>query len=156
MKINNNLQKNRFQMLFTDDLYNLQNDIFSVVLPDLTLSSFQIDGYGGTKYRKSGNDFDFGQLIITIKINDDMSNLDKFYDWMYEILDPVTGKSQEKYLPGTLQIYGSNGKVLKEFEFTDLVPVSITGVEFTSNISETDFELAQVTFDLSFFKPIKK
>ena len=151
MKIKNNLQKNRFMMIFTDELYNLQNDIYSVTLPSLTLSSVEVNAYGGTKYKKSGDDMDFGQLIISIKIDEDLSNLMKFYGWAFELFNPETGEKKEKTMPGTLQIYGSNDKVIKEIDFVNLRIASIPDVTFESNIQYPDFEVAEIIFDFDRF-----
>ena len=144
----NNAQKNRFQMLFTDELYNLQSDIFKVNLPGISLSSFEVTGYGGITYKQSGDTYDYGQLRITLRLYDDLSNMEKFQDWMHELLDPETGDSNEKSIQGTLQIYGSSGKVIKEVDFQNLRPVDIVEIDFESNTTEVDFELFEVTFDL--------
>jgi len=142
----NNLIKNKFELVFDESLYDIVNEIIEVDFPGLGISYFG-QKWKGLTNNQPGGDLDFDVLDISMIVNEDMSNVKKFIDWIFELKNPETSENGSKKLPATLICYRPDGnKIRFKVDFTDVFPVNMSKIKFKTNIDDTEYEEVTITF----------
>jgi hypothetical protein len=144
-----NFKRNRFRLLFEEELYNLENDILKVNFPTLTVGTVEVSSINGLYIKQTGDSIDLDPLVITIRVTEDMDNIIKFIEWLFTLKNPIDGTSTEKSMQATLQLYSVDGKVIREFDFYDLRPSVIAGLDLETNTADTEYDEASITFEFN-------
>jgi len=141
-----NLVKNKYQMVFDDSLYNLSQEIISVTLPSISLSTEEKRTPLGGKFFESGENIDYSPLSIQFVVGSDMSNYINLIDWVYELYNPMELTISDKEIQGSLLVYDVSGNLRRTFDFQNLRPTDISEIEFASNDTDNNYEVCTVSF----------
>lgn len=135
---------------FTFTLHKLNNttlNLQSVTLPTLSIGEKLITT-PVLDYSIAGDKLQFDRLNMSFIVNDDMSNYDEVFEWLYRMSNPITGKQvkniKDYTTDGVLSIFNTKGKKVKEYRFTDCFPVFLGGLQ----LNTTNTESSHLTCDL--------
>ena len=83
----------------------------------------------------------FDNLTMTFLVNESMENWREIYDWMKTIFlvkdhDDYNEKISNHFSDGTLHILNSAMKANLHIKFKNIFPVSLSGLEFDSSVSD--------------------
>lgn len=146
----------------------------SVTLPSI--------GFGATRhetpmldYYVAGEKVIFGDLSLSFIVSEDMSNYRQLFDWMTSIGDPVdyekynefvTKKVQNypgtridrpnsdsvKYSDASLIILTASNNPNINIKFKRLFPISLTGIQFDTTVSDIQYFTCEATFKYEMFE----
>lgn len=140
-------------------------------LPDMNLAPIPI----GTPFSTSmvpGEIIDFGALNINFLVDENMANYKAIYNWVaglgfprdylqYQGLaqseQPVQlsarfGTHQGNFSDGTLEILGSNNIGVQVINFKDLIPTSISSLNFRSDVDDIQYLIGSATFKYTYYE----
>lgn len=112
----------------------------------------------GTPIREthfSGDEVSFEELSIRFVIDENMKNWLTVYDWIISLGIP-TKQAQEKYTKlknttgltsdATLTVLTSHMNPQMNIRFRDCFPLSLSGINFDSALTDVEYQTADVTF----------
>ena len=121
----------------------------SASIPEISMSFAQVP----TPYRNipiaGSGGVTFGDFSVRFIIDEDLKNYKLIHDWIrtYGLSDERLAEGQtDPYSYGNLEILTSHSNVNRIVEFTNLFPISLSGVPFDASVSDVDYLLADVTF----------
>jgi len=129
---------------------NAQYTIQTAALPDMTID-------GAVYNTPQRNVFEapdkvtYGGFEATFLVDESLVNYTEIHDWM---LGMVTQKDDgvRKMRDMTLQILSSHNNVIKEIQFVDAYPTSLSSLPFDTTITDIQYLVANVSFNYSYFK----
>jgi hypothetical protein len=131
--------------------------IQSIVLPGITLGTFDIPN-PLKKVPMYGDHIEYGELEVTFKINEDMTNYLEIFDWITAIGFPdnygqhkairdVTDASGEGiFSDATLTILSSAMNPNIQITITDLFPLSLSPITLDTRDTNIDYIEATASF----------
>ena len=116
-------------------------------IPDLSTPFAQVN----TPYRNvpiaACGGADFGDLSVRFIIDEDLVNYTSIHNWIREFgLVDGRGTREDVYSDGLLEILTSHSNLNHVISFTNLFPVSLSGVPFDATVGDIDYLTADVTF----------
>lgn len=103
-----------------------------------------------------GDRVTFSPLNISFMVDSDMSNYKAIYNWIKGQGFPGGNQdfagTSEAFSDGTLEIIDAFGSQAAAIQFIDLVPVSLSGLQFASTTDETVYLIGQASFRYTLFK----
>ena len=138
-----------------------------VILPGLTLGAPE---FGNPFANKPipGESLTYDQLQVQFLVDENMDNYKAIYNWIIGLGFPqsyqqyINFKSQDEinsinelstnYSDGTLQILGSNNKIVQEVQFYDMFPVTIDSLMFQSTNQDVNYLVGNATFRYGYYK----
>jgi len=149
---NNYLATNYFQLEITR-LPTVTYFCQSVNLPGVSLSPVDLPTALGTRPKFVGGAYDFEQLSVQFMVDENMKNWLEVFDWMKSIgnmedYDSVIASSQTQdfFSNITIMIMNSTYKPKYYVRIKEAIPISLSGIDFTSVSSETEPVIATATF----------
>jgi hypothetical protein len=103
------------------------------------------------------NTYDFSPLELNFIVDENIDNWKSIYDWMKSIGNMSSDKEGSQYSTwstfANLQILKANYYPLsnRNFTFHDVIPVSLSALNFRSDISDTNPVTATVRFNYSYY-----
>lgn len=103
---------------------------------------------------------EYNQLSLTFKVDEDMQNYLEIFDWMVGIGFPTKFEERKQlvkpngdgiFSDGTMIITSSAKNPNMEITFRDLIPTSLTDLDFTTQSSDVDYLEATVTFKFLYY-----
>lgn len=134
-----------------------------VTLPSITLPTFDINT-PLSALPFSGEILTFDDLNIQFIIDQNMTNYIAVYNWLIGLGFPEdnnqfvdfinsqdTGYSRtnKEYSDATLQILGSNNLPVKTVKFIDILPVTLSSLNFLSTNNDVTYLVGNATFKIS-------
>jgi len=134
-----------------------------VALPGITLPTFDMNT-PLSALPFSGEILTFDDLNIQFIIDQNMTNYIAVYNWMIGLGFPEdntqfadfinsqdTGYSRtnKEYSDATLQILGSNNLPVKTVKFIDILPVTLSSLNFLSTNNDVTYLVGNATFKIS-------
>lgn len=109
--------------------------------------------------KESGTTVRYENLEIEFLIDEDLSNWLEIYNWIISLGMPE-GHSQyrghsDRNSDGNLTIYSSHNNIELQFKFYDMFPVSLTGIQFTEEDSDTVYRKATASFAFLYYEPVR-
>jgi hypothetical protein len=118
-----------------------------------------------------GDRLTFGQLSIRFKVSEDMSNFMELYTWLFGLGRPLSSQQYVDYInsqsfrfpqiakfsegpqfsDGTLLVMDANNNAVAQFNFADIFPTSISGMDFDISSGEAQTFTATATFSFLYF-----
>lgn len=133
-----------FQFVLTNSP-NTQRLIQSVTVPGMNLGS-TITPTPFTRIVNPGN-ISYGDLSVTMKIDEEMEAYDEIFDWMERLGHPDSFEQyQNERVDARLLVLGSNKRPIRDFTFTDVYPNSISELQFDVTLSDVQYFTFNVTF----------
>jgi hypothetical protein len=89
----------------------------------------------------------YDELTLSFLVGENMKDYLSIFDWMVALGHPDNLEQYRDWRSDcTLFILNSNLSPSVQVRFTDAYPVSLTGVEFDTTLSETQYATASVSF----------
>lgn len=140
----------------------------SIQLPSITLGA-AMQNTPFVDVPHPGDKVAFGELTIRYLVNEDMSNYLELYKWLTEIGGAYGGTDWDRamsnrnsvfqdgdynkaYSDAALVLLDSNNNATTVFNFEDLFPVSVDGLEFDLTTSGMEYFVGSATFRFKLFK----
>jgi len=127
---------------------NVNYFVQSVNLPSITVGSTAMP----TPFVRvpiAGDHLTYGDLTLTFKVDEEMSNYIELFNWVkaigkpdsYEQYDP-----EQVYSDATLTVLSSAYRMKQEIQFYDIFPVDLGGFTFMTTAGDVDYIESIVTF----------
>jgi len=129
-----------------NNLANTEYFSTSVTLPSLNLG--QIDVPKNQYKGYLSGDITFDDFSIRIAIDEDMKVYKELYDWMLQNRD---ANSPVVY-DATLIILTNHNLPNNKIQFTNLFPLSVSGLEFSTQATDVEYLQTDVSFRYDEFK----
>ena len=119
----------------------------SASIPEISMSFAQVP----TPYRNipiaGSGGVDFGDLNVRFIIDEDLVNYTSIHNWIRKFgLSDGRADEKDQYSTALLHVLSSHNNTNHIVEFTNLFPVSLTGVPFDASITDIEYLTADVTF----------
>ena len=119
----------------------------SASIPEISMSFAQVP----TPYRNipiaGSGGVDFGDLQVRFIIDEDLVNYTAVHNWIRKFgLSDGRADEKDQYSRALLHVLSSHNNTNHIVEFTNLFPVSLTGVPFDASITDIEYLTADVTF----------
>lgn len=159
---NNNLTSNLnllsptgFKLTINRSKYaNVEFFITTFSIPDINVSPIEINHRGISTYT-SGESRKFGDLSLRFSIDEDMNNYSEIYNWLESNVNAAKDDKQIDQHDMILSVMSSHNNVNKQFQFKNAFPISLSGVEFTTQSTTVEYLQADVSFRYDEFLIIK-
>ena len=119
----------------------------SAGIPEISMSFAQVP----TPYRNipiaGSGGVDFGDLQVRFIIDEDLVNYTSIHNWIRKFgLSDGRADQKDQNSRALLHVLSSHNNTNHIVEFTNLFPVSLTGVPFDASITDIEYLTADVTF----------
>ena len=119
----------------------------SAGIPEISMSFAQVP----TPYRNipiaGSGGVDFGDLNVRFIIDEDLVNYTSIHNWIRKFgLSDGRADEKDQYSKALLHVLSSHNNINHIVQFTNLFPVSLTGVPFDASITDIEYLTADVTF----------
>lgn len=126
-----------------------------VELPDIVLGeTTQMSSFSDIPI--PGDRVSFSPLNISFMIDSDMQNYRSIFNWIQGQGFPEGHQqfkgSSESYSDGTLQILDGYSNQIAAIQFVDLVPTSLSGLQFESTVDDVVYLIGRATFRYTVFR----
>ena len=116
-------------------------------IPEISMSVAEVP----TPYRNipiaGSGGVDFGDLNVRFIIDEDLVNYTSIHNWIRKFgLSDGRADEKDQYSKALLHVLSSHNNTNHIVEFTNLFPVSLTGVPFDASITDIEYLTADVTF----------
>lgn len=145
----NNLQYNQFRFVLhrtPEIIYFCQG----VKLPGISMETIKQPSPFATAIQRTPNNVTYENLEFSFIVSEDFKNWLEIHNWMHKLLPTNSFTNQYKenvnnnnnideirYQDASLILMNSVSKGFTEIVFTNCFPISISGIEFTSTVSDT-------------------
>lgn len=109
-----------------------------------------------TEIKRTPGKVNHDDLTVKFIVNEDMSNWFELYNWM-KTISPIDGfnnqikKESQRYSDISIIVMNSKSNGLLHFSYRNCFPVSISGLDLDSTISDINPAIASVTFGYTGF-----
>ena len=147
----NHLQPTQFRLTMDRLKFpTVEFTIQSVDLPDVSVPPASLSG----KQRiipVPGDSVEFSPLEINFLIDEAMLNYEEIFLWLMGTISVEDDPEYPKTRDMTLHIMSSHNNLIREFNFYDAFPTSLSSITFDATVSDTEYALASASFDYSYF-----
>lgn len=102
---------------------------------------------------RHGDKLTYEDLIVDIRVDENMESYKEIYDWMVGLTKPETftqystlKTTEGLYSDAALVVLNSKGNPKIEISFKDVFPISIGSLQFTTTSSSVDYVSTNITF----------
>ena len=130
---------------------NVEYTIQTVALPDLSMSGAPFN----TPQRNitmAPDKVDYGTFEMTFLVDEYLKNYEEIHDWMLGLVTVAENSRTNKFRDLTLQVLTSHNNVAREIIFVNAYPTNLSSLPFDTTISDTNYLVASVSFNYSYFK----
>lgn len=129
---------------------NLEYFITTVALPAMSLAEVS-SSFKNQQGFVSGDQVNFDSLDVTFLVDEDMNNYSEVFDWIKETADSDTVSNNDIIL----SVLTSHNNLNRQIRFVNAVPVSLGGVEFTTQATDVEYLQSNVSFRYDYFELIR-
>lgn len=151
----NTARPNNYKLTFQklpNTMFHLQN----VTLPTVTMQEVDVSN-PMLEWQLPDTHISYANLDVSFLIDESFSNWNEIHAWMMEIWNPESGGStndlRNLHTEATLHILSNNGNSIKEIEFHNIFPISLSAVEMTTQ-AEAEPIICDVEFSYTHFNMI--
>lgn len=117
-----------------------------IEIPGMQLGIAQSPSPGLVRIINPGN-IEYGDLSITFKVGEDMSNYLEIYNWMIELGHPDSLQQYNRtFYDATVLIMDSAKRPKISIQFTDVIPISLSAISLDSTLDGVVYLDATATF----------
>lgn len=130
---------------------NVEYTIQTVALPDLSINGAPFN----TPQRNitmAPDKVDYGTFELTFLVDEYLKNYQEIHDWMLGLVTQAETRSENKFRDLTLQVLTSHNNVAREIIFVNAYPINLSSLPFDTTITDTNYLVANVSFNYSYFK----
>ena len=129
---------------------NLEYFITAVALPSMSLAEVNA-GFKNQQGFVSGDKVNYESLEVTFSVDEDMKNYNEVFNWIKETAESDTQVNNDIIL----SILTSHNNPNRQIRFVRAIPVSLAGVEFTTQAGDIEYLQSTVSFRYDYFEIIK-
>jgi hypothetical protein len=138
----------------------------SVAIPEINLGSVEVPS-PFLKYPIEGN-INYGILNLTFLVDEDLTNYLQLHNWIRALGVPSTfteravfedavkysrsPADRNIFSDGTISVLTNNLTTNFDVQFIDLIPTSLSTLEFDATVSEVEFFRSNVSFVYSYYE----
>tara|TARA_R100000455_G_C6188337_1_gene63525 strand:+ start:38 stop:538 length:501 start_codon:yes stop_codon:yes gene_type:complete len=156
----NYLQPTGFKVIIDRENYpNLEYFVQSFVHPDISLIPSELPYRKVRNIPLPGGTLDFGELSMTIILDEDLKGYQEMHDWMRRIIDqPLKGALARNTTVApssadiTLTILNSQNNKTKNIKYNEAVPTALGGISFEATAGGTEFLTSTMNFRFTTFE----
>lgn len=156
------LQPNSFRLVVERQNYpNLEFFCQSVVHPGVQIGTPELSWRNVSPIPLGGDKFIFGELDVTVIIDEDMRVYSEIFDWLNRIVQLNNVSAVERQNTEittaadiTLLVLSSNNNVTRKIRYIDAVPTGIGNIEFQATTTGTEYLTVPISFRYSYFEII--
>lgn len=138
----NFLTPQNFKFTINSEKYpNLDYFVTATTMPGVSVSAVEAS-FRGLSYPFASDSLQYDDLVIQFNIDEDLNNYTETYNWIKSLSNSEQPYSED----AILTIFSSHNNAVKQIKFYDVFPTNITGIEFNSQVTSTDYLQASVTF----------
>lgn len=127
---------------------NLEYKVQRLSLPDLSLGTARVPSPFVT-IPEPGN-LTYGSLQLTFLVGENMRDYLEIFNWMVALGKPDTFNQYRDWRSDcSVFILNSNLNANISVRFTDAYPVSLSGIDFDTTLTETQYATASATFEFT-------
>ena len=129
---------------------NAQYTVQAASIPDLSVPGAAMN----TPKRNilvAADKLEYAPLTLTFLVDENFTNYQEIHDWMFGMVGQVDG-IDKKTRDMTLIIYNSSNNVVKEIQFIDAHPTSLSSLPFEVTTQDVNYLTAVVEFSYSYYK----
>ena len=130
---------------------NVEYTIQTVALPDLSVTGAPFN----TPQRNitmAPDKVDYGTFELTFLVDEYLNNYQEIHDWMLGLVTVAEDSRINKFRDLTLQVLTSHNNVAREIIFVNAYPINLSSLPFDTTINDTNYLVANVSFNYSYFK----
>lgn len=129
---------------------NLEYFITTVSLPSMSLSEVD-SSFRNQQGFVSGDQVNYDSLEVTFSVDEDMKNYVEVFNWIKE-----TAESDRQVTNDIiLSILTSHNNINRQIRFVRAIPVSLGGVEFTTQATDIEYLQSSISFRYDYFEILK-
>jgi hypothetical protein len=129
---------------------NAQYNVQAAAIPDLSVPGAAMN----TPKRNvliAADKVEYAPLTLTFLVDENFTNYQEIHDWMFGMVGQADfGDRKTRDL--TLIIYNSSNNVVKEIQFVDAHPTSLSSLPFEVTNETVNYLTAVVEFSYSYYK----
>jgi hypothetical protein len=129
---------------------NAQYNVQAAAIPDLSVPGAAMN----TPKRNvliAADKVEYAPLTLTFLVDENFTNYQEIHDWMFGMVGQADfGDRKTRDL--TLIIYNSSNNVVKEIQFADAHPTSLSSLPFEVTNETVNYLTAVVEFSYSYYK----
>lgn len=129
---------------------NLEYFITTINLPTINLPEVS-SGFKNYQGFVAGDTVTYDPLDVTFLIDEDMKNYTEVYNWIKSNANEAIPKKHDIIL----SIMSSHNNLNKQIKFTNALPTSLVGVEFTTQATDIEYLQSTISFRYDYFEIIK-
>ena len=129
---------------------NAQYTVQAAAIPDLSVPGAPLS----TPKRNilvAADKLDYAPLTLTFLVDENFTNYQELHDWMFGMVGQ-DDFGERKVRDLTLVIYNSSNNVVKEIQFVDAHPTSLSSLPFEVTNEAVNYLTAVVEFNYSYYK----
>lgn len=129
---------------------NAQYNVQAAAIPDLSVPGATMN----TPKRNilmAADKLEYAPLTLTFLVDETFTNYQEIHDWMFGMVGQAD-LNQRKNRDLTLVIYNSSNNVVKEIQFVDAHPTSLSSLPFEVTNENVNYLTAVVEFNYSYYK----
>jgi hypothetical protein len=130
---------------------NAQFNVQLVALPSISITPAALNTPKRNVF-DSPDKVNYDPLELTFLVDEQLANYREIHDWIFGLANEVDTKTDTKERDIQLIILDSNNNVVKEIQFVDAFPTSISSLPFDITQTDVNYLTAAVTFEYSYFK----
>ena len=130
---------------------NVEYTVQTLALPDLSATGALLN----TPQRNitmAPDKIDYSPFEMTFLVDEYLTNYIEIHDWMLGLVKEAEVSNVQKTRDLTLQVLTSHNNVAKEIVFVNAYPTNLSSLPFDTTITDTNYLVANVTFNYSYFK----
>lgn len=128
---------------------NIEYFCTAVTLPGISLQESAVP-YRGVNIAMTGDRLNFDELAIRFNVTEEMDNYIEMFNWMHNVIKDPKGESYK--FDTTLSVLSSHNNVIREVNFRDCFPTSLSALEFSTQQENIEYLQADASFKYTYFE----
>ena len=130
---------------------NVEFSVQTVALPDMSVDG-AIVNTPQRNFAMAPDKVTYSPFELTFLVDEYLQNYIEIHDWIMGLVKEPETRTVQKTRDMTLHILTSHNNVAKEIQFIDAYPVSLSSLPFDTTVTDTNYLVANVTFNYSYFR----
>ena len=154
-----------FQAIFPDILQNIGSNVQKVTIPDFSIGMTEVSSPVGARVKLAGDSVTYSALTMTFAMDQNLVIYNTIMAWMKACAYPEDPSQFDNFTERYLTWHGTKEEALYRnftlvstsgtkpmtWEFYQFFPISMSGIEFDTTLSDATMTSFEVTFEYTYF-----
>lgn len=159
------LVPDNFTVIFPDIVDGVGSNVQTVQIPELSAGSTEVPTPTGARLKVAGDSITYSSFTITFALDQNLVIYDLFLSWIKATCSPedlsqfenfvkkylTFERKDELALYRDLTVISNSGTIPMAWSFYGAFPISMSGIEFSSTLTDASMATIDVTFDYTYF-----